>query len=163
MAPDLALLAAAASTAASVRRTGAGLTVESPRGMGVAWTGSALVDGRLWPASGERTVWLPPGRHRIDAAAEKPPLRVLDLNAALLGASVTRGGVEFTYESAARALAVFDGPVERIEIDGLPAAVERTGDVLVLPRGQHFVAAFSPPRNRTASPPRDSPPDLAGK
>lgn len=128
------------------------LEIESVRGVGVARTGAVLVDGRLWPFADSQTAWLPPGRHTIEPAAAQPPLRLLDLNADLKAASLTAAHLEFAYESSARAMARFDQAVTRIEVDGVEARVERAGDVLLLPRGQHYVSATIPQQNRTASP-----------
>jgi hypothetical protein len=142
---DLPLLASAAAVADRVERNGARLIVESSRGLGVPWVGPALVNGRLWPAADGDTVWLPPGPHVVEAAPAPPPLRLLDFNGELRTASALADGIEFSYRSGSRALAVVERKPARLEIDGEAANVEgvglASGFVLFLPRGQHLVAA----------------------
>lgn len=118
------------------------LEVDSPRGVAVAWEGPALVDGRMWPVANGRQVWLPAGAHSIEPAAAEPALRLLDFNGELKSAAAAAGGMEFFYHASARAMAVFDGPVARMEIDGRPARPETAGPVWLLPRGQHLVAVY---------------------
>jgi hypothetical protein len=151
---DWGLLPFSAAPVSHVAANGNGLEIESARGGGVAWRGSVFVDGKLWPVAGDHTAWLPPGKHTIEPAPERPPLRLLDLNADLKAASLASARLEFTYDSSARALARFDQPVSRVEIDGVEARIERAGDVLLLPRGQHFISATLPGPDRAPSPPR---------
>ncbi len=140
---DLPLLPSAAAVVERIERVGGKLVVVSPRGVGVAWQGPAAVDGRLWPVLTGGTIWLPAGAHAIEAAAGEPPLRLLDLNGELKTAAVQRDGVEFSYDSTARALAVLDRRPGRVEVDGEEAATRLVengrGWVLFLPRGQHVV------------------------
>jgi hypothetical protein len=142
---DLALLASSAAVVERVERSGARLIVESSRGLGVPWSGPALVDGRLWPAASGETVWLPPGPHAVEPAPAPPRLRLVDFNGELRTASALADGIEFSYVSASRALAVLERRPARLEIDGESAAVQgapaASGFVLFLPRGQHLVAA----------------------
>ena len=144
---DLALLPAAAATVSRVEQSGEKLTVTSLRGVGVPWTGPAVVDGKPWPAASDSTVWLPPGSHSIQPSVTKPVSRLVDLNADLRSAVATPTGLEFTYQSNARAFAIFDQFPLRIEIDGIAAYPQVAGNALVLPRGQHAVA-INPPLNK---------------
>ena len=137
--PDLPLLSSAAAAVSHVEQSGGGLLVRSPRGVGVPWKGPALVDGKPWPAGDGATVWLPPGTHSIEAARQAPAMRVLDFNGDLKSAAVTAGGVEFIYQSSARALAVLDRAPKTLAIDGVAAAPQMIGNVLLLPKGQHWV------------------------
>jgi hypothetical protein len=141
--PDLPLLASAAAVVDRLERNGARLVVDSPRGIGVPWSGPALVNGRLWPVSDGNTVWLPPGPHAIEAAPGPPRLRLVDFNGELRTASALPDGIEFSYQSASRALAVVERKPERLEVDGDSAMIEgiegAAGFVLFLPRGQHLV------------------------
>jgi len=60
-----------------------------------------------------------------------------DLKAARLESAST---IEFSYQSAARAIAILDRPAARIQIDGAAAALVRAGpNTIFLPRGQHIV------------------------
>ncbi len=136
---DWPLLAASASAVERMQQLGDKLAVTSPRGVEVAWSGPAMVDGRPWPVASDRFVWLPPGSHSVQPTAAEPPLRLLDLNASLRSAAAIRDGIEFSYESSARALAVLDRPAAHIEIDGIPTQPDTAGAVLILPRGQHIV------------------------
>jgi hypothetical protein len=144
LAPDLPLLPAATAVVSRAGLTGGLLKVDSPHGVGVAWEGPAQVNGRLWPARDASTLWLPPGPHTVAAATEEVPLRLLDLNAELHSALTRRGGLEFTYRSAARTLAVLDRRPRRVQVDGVAVSdpVVLAGPdayTVVLPRGQHWV------------------------
>jgi hypothetical protein len=63
--PDLPLLPSAAAAVQRAERAGDKVTVDSRAGVGVLWTGPALVDGKLWPVASDTVVWLPPGPHVI--------------------------------------------------------------------------------------------------
>jgi hypothetical protein len=47
--------------------------------------------------------------------------------------------MEFAYQSSARALATMDHTPHKIEIDGAEMKPVMSGNVLILPRGQHLV------------------------
>jgi hypothetical protein len=143
---DWPLLAAAASTVARLERTDRKLVVDSLRGVGVPFKGPALVDGKLWPAADDSTAWLPAGVHTIEPAAAATPMRVLDLNAELKSAGAIDGGIEFAYQSTARAMAVLDRAPARVELDGADFPPAMLGRVLILPRGQHIVSLLVKPR-----------------
>jgi hypothetical protein len=68
---------------------------------------------------------------------------LLDFNGELRSAKVAPQGLEFSYDSSARAFAVLDRRPASVEIDGQGATVQviQDGDrfTLVLPRGQHWV------------------------
>jgi hypothetical protein len=115
------------------------LVVESRRGVGVPWSGPALVDGKPWPFASDAAVWLTPGAHVIEPATLPARNRVLAFNGDLKTASVTGTGIEFAYKSSARAMALLEHPPVRIEIDGVEQTPEMSGNVLLLPRGQHLV------------------------
>ena len=143
LSPDWALLPAAAATTDRVEEAGSKLTVQARRGLGVAWPGPALVDGKLWPVYDGSTVWLPAGTHSIEPSPDLPPLRVESFNGELKSAAVTASGVELAYRSPARALARLDRIPSRIEIDGAEAKPQFAGTVLLLPRGQHLITLFT--------------------
>jgi len=69
-------------------------------------------------------------------------LRLLELNAELRSAAAVPGGMEFAYQSSARALAYFESLPGRVQIDGAEAHPVTLGNVMMLPRGQHFVTAY---------------------
>lgn len=132
------LPAAAAGPAKVVERPG-GLDVDAPKTVGVLWEGGAKVDGKPWPALGGGRVWLPAGRHRVEAGTTLP-LRLTDLNAELLGAEAADQGLTFRYESRARARARLEPAPKRVLVDG--KAVEAGPDgMLALPPGKHEVSA----------------------
>ncbi len=139
LAPDLPLLAASASTVDRLETAGTKLVVDSLRGTGISWRGPALVDGKPWPVASETTVWLPRGTHSIEHAVQPPSMRLLDFNGELKSAGVIPGGVEFAYQSGARAMVLLERTPGRLEIDGAEAQPEMAGKVLILPRGQHVV------------------------
>ncbi|HZU29248.1 MAG TPA: hypothetical protein VFA04_27245, partial [Bryobacteraceae bacterium] len=148
--PDLTLLPAAAASVDKLDQASGKLVVESKLGVGIPWTGPALVNGKLWPVRDNRTLWLPPGPCAIEAAARETPVRVLDFNGTIRSANATSKGVEFAYESASRAIAVLSAPAARVEVDGFP--VEASGAILTLPRGQHLVTAIASPMAQDSGP-----------
>jgi hypothetical protein len=147
---DLPLLASAAASVDKVEQNGSRLIVDSPRGVGVPWQGPALVNGRLWPARSDDTLWLPSGPAVIEAAQKDSAMRILDFNGELRSANAFAGSLEFSYQSSARAMAVLNARPSEIEIDGANVRPEfpPSGSrfVLTLPRGQHVV------RIQTATP-----------
>jgi hypothetical protein len=142
LAPDFPLLPSAAAAVEHAERSDDKLAVTSRAGTGVRWTGPAQVDGRPWPVASDTLVWLPPGSHAIQSSAVLPVLRLLDLNAELHSAAAVPGGMEFAYQSSARALARFESPPSRVEIDGAEAHPVMLDNVMLLPRGQHVITAL---------------------
>jgi hypothetical protein len=136
---DWTLLASAAAEVNHLQQSDGKLVIDSPRGVGVAWKGPALVDGKVWPFTNESTVSLPRGAHAVERSGRAPAFRILDFNGELRSAAVVAGGVEFAYQSGARALARVERIPRRVEIDGVETRVESIGNVLLLPRGQHLV------------------------
>ncbi len=136
---DLPLLAAAASTVDRAEEAGGKLVIESQRGIAVKWSVPALVDGKLWPAADDARILLPRGIHAIEAAPKAPALRLIDFNGELKSAASLSNGIEFAYQSNARAFARFDHPIAKVEIDGAESRADLLGGVLILPRGQHIV------------------------
>jgi hypothetical protein len=139
--PDLGLLPSAAATVTRVERIGPKLVLDSVHGVGVPWRGPALVDGQPWPVRDAETVWLPAGAHSIETVPAESGPRLLRLNGELKAAhSVDAHSIEFTYKSAARAIAVLDRTPRTIEIDSSPVTANRAGpNTVLLPRGQHIV------------------------
>lgn len=136
---DLPLLAPAASTAERVEEMGQRLVVESSHPVGVSWSGPAMVDGKLWPAASDGVIWLPAGAHSVEPGSRPPRLRLTDFNGELKSAAETADGLEFTYRSGARALAVLDRAPRALQIDGAAAQPRVEGNTMFLPRGQHLV------------------------
>jgi hypothetical protein len=141
---DLPLLASAAAGEAKGTLANGRLTIESPSNVGVSWNGPALVDGKPWPMASDTTVWLPRGRHTVTAlpatsAWAASPLRIVDFNGELTMAATTPAGLEFAYQSGARAMAVLEHAPRKLAIDGVVQEPQLLGNVLLLPRGQHLV------------------------
>jgi hypothetical protein len=115
--------------------------------VGIEWRGPAQVDGWLWPAADGETLWIPAGKHRVEAAPRFPAVRLLDLTGELMDAKSLAGGLGFSYRSDARAFAVVDKRPHRVEIDGavtLPQMLDTvSGVTLCLPRGQHSVRIYT--------------------
>ena len=135
--PDLNLLPAAAAVVTRYEVTAAKTTIDSPRGVGLTWPGSATVDGKLWPVADGTTQWLPPGAHIVEPTNQKPVVRLVDFNGNLKTALSLSSGLEFTYDSPSRAIAILDKTPNTIELDGL--SIPLTGPVLNLPRGKHRI------------------------
>jgi len=136
---DATLLPAAASTVTRVEQIGPKLMIDSKHGVGVPWSGPAMVDGKPWPLRDDALVWLPPGAHSIETGGKDSAARVLDFNGEMKAASATASGVEIAYQSNSRALARLSRRPSRLEIDGAPASISMFGEALVLPKGQHLV------------------------
>jgi hypothetical protein len=77
----------------------------------------------------------------VEPAVTAGGMRLVRLNGELKTArDVAAGGIEFTYRSTARAIAVLDRAPQRIRIDGAPCKLEMAGpNTVLLPRGEHVV------------------------
>ena len=141
LAPDLDLLPSASAAAATVKRSGSKIIVDSAIGVGLPWKGPAIVDGELWPVADDETVWLPPGPHSVQAGILPSGVRLVRLNADLRGArAISATSIEFSYQSTGRAIAVLDRPPRRLQVDGVEAQVQRAGPAtILLPKGTHTV------------------------
>ncbi len=145
LAPDLPLLPSAGAIVPHAERAGTTLTLDSPYGVGVVWSGEAKVDGNSWPVTDGSTLWLPPGPHTIEPAADVHAAHILDFNGELHSADrTTRSTIDLSYESPSRAFAVLDRKPTKLEIDAAPAPLtflttEKSTYSLPLPRGQHLV------------------------
>jgi hypothetical protein len=139
--PDLPLLPASAAAGARLAKRGDALILETAVPVGLAWEGTAAVDGKIWPVSDGHTLWLPAGTHQIEPAGSEPAIRVVRLNGELDEAAVVgTKGIRFSYHSAASAFAVMDRTDARIQIDGGTETVPMAGPCTVrLPAGRHSV------------------------
>ena len=138
--PDHLLLPSAAASVSRIERVGSKFVVESQNGVGIPWKGPAMVDGQVWPAADAATVWLPAGAHSIEPARETAKMHLVRLNAELKASRVNSSGIEFSYESAGRAIAILDQPPRHVQIDGLEQVLVFAGpSTIFLPRGQHVV------------------------
>jgi len=139
--PDLELLPSASATVTRIEKMGPKTIVDSASGVGLPWKGPAMVDGQLWPAADEDTVWLPAGPHSVEPTDRPRGARLLRLNADLRAArAVNATTIEFSYQTAARAIAILDRPPRRTQIDGAEEPLQRAGpNTIFLPRGQHVV------------------------
>jgi hypothetical protein len=144
---DLAWVAAAAA-AGRYKGDGRKLEVDSAYGLGIPWQGPALVDGHLWPVLDSDTLWIPAGRHVVAPATRQPPAKLLDFTGDLIEAASLPDGLEFTYRSSGRALAMLDWRPERILVDGVRSPLQTLETspqfALWLPRGRHTVRFQSP-------------------
>src|SRR5262249_39108106 len=117
--PDLPLLRSAAAPVTRIESSGSNSKtfIDSPFGVGLPWSGPAMVDGHRWPAMDGTTLWLPPGSHTVEAGGGEPAAAVAtttsssfhllrftgDLKAARMNGPTA---IEFSYESAGRAIAI---------------------------------------------------------
>lgn len=138
---DIELLPSAAAAVGRVEQIGPKLVVESPVGVGIPWSGPALVDGRRWPVLDGRVLWLAAGAHSVEPAAATPAARILHFNGEMQSAGYGPGNtIELAYHSQARAYAVLDRALASVEIDGVVLKPVLCGtSTLSLPRGQHLV------------------------
>ena len=147
--PDLPLLASAAASVDKVQQDGRKLIIDSRYGVGVPWQGPAIVNGRLWPVHDQTTLWLPAGPNVIEPAQKDPAFRMVDFNGNLRSANASAAGLQFSYQSNARAVAVLNTRPTKLEIDGSASdqTILESGSsfVVMLPRGQHVVQIASTP------------------
>jgi hypothetical protein len=138
---DLELLPAASAAPATIHRAGSQMVVDSVTGIGVPWKGPAMVDGQPWPVTDDETVWLPAGPHSVEPGAQTNGLRLVRLNGDLTGARViSTKGLEFSYRSSARAIAVLNKAPARLRLDGVEWSIVKAGpSTILLPRGNHTV------------------------
>lgn len=140
---DLPLLASSAARVDRIDHVAGRLVFDSKFGAGIPWTGSAKVNGRLWPVANPDTLWLPPGPVAVEPTTAVPPLRVLDFNGDLKTASALANAVEVSYNCSHRAIAVLDRQPAAVEIDGVAKQTEwltaHGRYTLMLPKGQHVV------------------------
>ena len=141
--PDLKFLPASAASVRRVEKVGPKWTIDSAEGVGVAWTGPAAVDGKVWPLTDGSTVWLPSGSHTLEAAGSAPPSRILDFNGSLRSATVVEDGLQLVYASSSRAIALLDKRPIAISVDGAEAPLELlvsgSNWALLAPRGNHTI------------------------
>ncbi|MBI2688245.1 MAG: hypothetical protein HYX27_18230 [Acidobacteria bacterium] len=141
---DLPLLSSSAARVDRIDHIAGRLVMDSKYGAGIPWTGSAKINGRLWPVAGSDTLWLPPGPVAIEPSPAAPPLRILDFNGDLKTASAQSNAIDISYNSPHRAIAIADRMPAAVEIDGAPVPVEWMSangrHALLLPRGQHVVS-----------------------
>ena len=139
--PDLKLLPSAAAAVSRIEHLGPKTVIDSASGVGIPWKGGARVDGQLWPVQDDETLWLPAGPHAVEPAAPVNGPRLVHLNGDLKAARVVNAyTVEFTYQSASRAIAVISRKPLKLQIDGIDEKLKLAGPAaLLLPRGQHVV------------------------
>jgi hypothetical protein len=141
LSPDLGLLPASAAAITRADVLGPKLEVDSPRGVALRWSGPALVDGQPWPVLSDSLVFLPAGSHTVEAGTQLLPVRLIDFNGELTTAQATDGlGIEISYNSSARALAVMNRKPVHLDVDGSECVPDVAGPTAIfLPRGQHIV------------------------
>jgi hypothetical protein len=144
LAPDLRLVPSAAAIVRRADKVGSKWNLDSPNGVGVAWRGGAVVDGKPWPLTDGSTVWLPAGAHTLEAASPGPETRILDFNGDLQSAEVRSGGeLQVSYRSSARAITILEKRPSALKVDGREMDPELLSSgpnwALLLPRGRHSV------------------------
>jgi hypothetical protein len=139
--PDLQLLPSAAAVVHRFERMDTRTVVDSVGGVGIPWKGGAKVDGEPWPAQDDDTLWLPGGPHVVEAAPATTGPRLVSLTAELRAVRPAGAhGIEFTYQSGARAIAIVSRKPIHLQIDGEEQALVLGGpSTVLLPRGQHVV------------------------
>jgi len=144
---DLALLPASVAVVTRAEAAGGKVTIDSPHGVGLRWSGAALVDGLPWPVRDGSFLFLPAGAHTVEPGTEIPALQVTHFNGELASAQLTgTDTVELSYHSAARAIVLLNRKPVSVEIDGAPSTLDPAGpDDIFLPRGQHLVTVTAGP------------------
>ena len=112
-----------------------------------------FLDGKQWPVVEEGSVLIPAGKHLLTFSrpsrlgswmdVEQLQARLHSISGELLDADVTRRGLEFSYDSPGRCLAVFNKQPYRVRVDGREWSsvplYSRGEWALVLPAGRHSV------------------------
>lgn len=145
---DLQLVSHALASGASAEISKQGFRVHSDRPIIflMKTNGMVLVDGSPWPCVAADGVLLPKGAHEvaigIGSGSDKP--RLIRLNGALLNARyIGEQGIDFSYDSNARAIALFDRPIRSLQIDDGNHHPGSSGpDWALLPAGAHHIRAF---------------------
>jgi hypothetical protein len=139
---DLQLLPAAATTAQLTQPSADELEVSASDPTRIDWQGLVELDGKQWPIQNAKTVLVPPGKHRLRPGITQPAVTLADFNGQIRSAAVSTHGLDLSYTSASRAIAMLGSPVSSIEVDGsvywTPAKGNAESSVL-LPAGQHLV------------------------
>mgnify|MGYP001346269882 CR=1 FL=1 len=139
---DLALLPNAAATATLVKKGVDEFDIDASEETRVLWQGPIEVDGKLWPIKNGQSVLAPAGKHRLSTGTAEAAVTLSDFNGEVRSAVGSQTGVELSYSSRSRAIALFGSPVSAVQVDGTPFW-KRAGDAttmsIVLPAGQHVV------------------------
>jgi hypothetical protein len=101
------------------------------------------VDDIAWPCVEHGEALMPTGSHALSIARNAWPARphLIKLNGNLVGARYVSDKVlEFSYNSKARAIAIFDHMPKSLQVDSAAAAIPSTSWVM-LPRGSHTARA----------------------
>jgi len=141
---DIALLPAASAVVShsELSANGEEMTIDSPFGIGIRWSGPVALDGHPWPVHDSEHIWIPAGRHTLKCDTGDPNLLVLDFNGTLEGAAARPDGIEVTYTSQSRALMKLNRAPAQLLIDGKEEKLNLAGEnVVMLPRGKHSVVA----------------------
>ncbi len=139
---DLPLLSASASEFHSAEAKDQQIRVNSHFGGGVAWPGSALVDGAEWPVAESNTVWVPAGPHTIAPSAHARTFKLLSVTGELTRAAYKDESIEFSVNNTSRSIARFDRPLALVKVDGAPFPLANKSQTLLLPKGPHSVIAW---------------------
>ncbi len=143
---DLALLAAAASTASVAAQSPDEVQIKASEVTRFMWQGPVEVDGKPWPIHNGRFVLVPAGIHRLAPGISQTPLTITDFNGDLQTASATKDHIDVSYASRSRAIAKPDVSVSSIEVDGTVFWKRNANDssqsAIVLPAGQHIATFY---------------------
>ncbi|MDQ6663351.1 MAG: hypothetical protein M3Z23_03050 [Acidobacteriota bacterium] len=141
--PDLPFLPAASAVVDRAETIGGKQVIDTPQGIGIPWTGPALVDGKPWPVQSETLLFLPAGTHTLEKGVKPGFTRLVDFNGLLKSAqALSDRRIEISYQSSGRALAIFDRQPVRLDVDGAESPLESLSApgrfTVLLPRGQHL-------------------------
>jgi len=151
---DLQALARVLARDAKIKPSGNGWLVDAAKPVLLTAPGlwqAFRVDGKVWPGWGERDVIIPSGQHEIAAAVHRKRLvdtsaldfRLVHFNGGLLDLVPNDRGLQLSYDSSTRAMALFSRQPFEVRVDGEVLSEEPqylTGHWSVrLPRGKHVV------------------------
>lgn len=139
---DLGLLPAAATGATATEKSVDEMEINAPEPTRVLWQGPAEIDSKIWPIQNANFVLAPAGSHRLSVGTAEPALTITDFNGEIRSAHALKDGVQLSYASRSRAIALLSSRVSTIEVDGAPFwRAQGAGDSysFVLPAGQHLV------------------------
>jgi hypothetical protein len=139
---DLALLPSAGTTATLVEKSVDEMDIDAPEETRVLWQGPVEMDGKLWPIKSEESVLAPAGKHRLSVGTTEPSVTIADFNGEVRSAAGSQTGVDVSYSSRSRAIALFGSPVSAVQVDGAPfwkRVPDKHTTSILLPAGQHVV------------------------
>lgn len=105
---DHALMGPAAARLEGWKESAAGLSVKLGAPARIDWMGGATVNGMPWPLTDGKSIYLPAGEWKIEAAAQPPATRLVDHNLRVESVTADDGGYTIRYSSRTAGIAIVE-------------------------------------------------------